>query len=572
MKQPVKKKLFCRQKFISMMATASVMLFIMMFAEMVDVLVAGHLFGGRSISSIHLISPLILVSSFASMMVVCGTAHHYSYEVGRFKKKLAEESAGQGLILTVICSMLLLIYAFVIKNNFLESVTFSTKAAKYAWPYYTFIPYQLAVYPFFFLFQELVYADGGGRRCIYATVLQMVVNITASLLLGRVMGMAGLSLGTLLGLLTSVAVYISWFFDKRCSIRFRWHFEGKEILEVFRFSYAHASLSLYTAVSRMIINRFVALKFEDGTLAALTVVINVMELSVLFEGIAQAVEPMVNIYYGEKNPDGIKKMMKHAVRTALYEGIAVALVLIVFSHSLPKLYGIHPQYIIDMCSVALRIIAPAMPLISLLILFAVYYSVTGHLGTTMLIALFRDLIFCTLFPVILGSVFGINGIWFGTAFAYVLTFVLFVILLLHQHGEKFPLLLEKRDIVSEDTVLTVASLMEIRDWAGRECSKRHYSSSVRTKLEVMIEDLGMLIIEKNKDRPVLSEITISFKDDIKVVMRDDGVLYDVTDPDAALSFRSMFVSGLLKSGARSAYLFTQNYNRNVFSLKKEVAK
>ena len=564
----MKKKLFCRQKFISMMATASVVLFIMMFAEMVDVLVAGHLFGGRSISSIHLISPLILASSFASMMVVCGTAHHYSYEMGRFKKKLAEEAAGQGFILTVICSVLLLIISFAIKNNFLESVTFSTKAAKYAWPYYTFIPLQLAVYPFFFLFQELVYADGGGRRCIYATVLQMAVNISASLLLGRLMGMAGLSLGTLLGLLTSVAVYVSWFFDKRCSIRFRWHFEGKEIIEVFRFSYAHASLSLYTAISRMIINKFVALNFEDSVLVTITVVVNVMELSVLFEGIAQAVEPMVNIYYGEKNPDGIRKMMKHAVRVALYEGIAVALVLMVFSRSLPKLYGIHPENIIDICSVALRIIAPAMPLISLMILFAVYYSVTGHLGITMLIALFRDLIFCTLFPVVLGKVFGLNGIWFGMALAYALTSVMFVILLLHQHGEKFPLILEKRDIVSQDIMLTVASLMEIRDWAGRECEKRGIASKVRTKLEVMIEDLGMLIIEKNKKQPVLSEITISFKDDIKVVMRDDGVLYDVTNPDEALSFRSMFISGLLKNGARSAYLFTQNYNRNVFSIKK----
>ena len=550
------------------MATASVVLFIMMFAEMVDVLVAGHLFGGRSISSIHLISPLILASSFASMMVVCGTAHHYSYEMGRFKKKLAEEAAGQGFILTVICSVLLLIISFAIKNNFLESVTFSTKAAKYAWPYYTFIPLQLAVYPFFFLFQELVYADGGGRRCIYATVLQMAVNISASLLLGRLMGMAGLSLGTLLGLLTSVAVYVSWFFDKRCSIRFRWHFEGKEIIEVFRFSYAHASLSLYTAISRMIINKFVALNFEDSVLVTITVVVNVMELSVLFEGIAQAVEPMVNIYYGEKNPDGIRKMMKHAVRVALYEGIAVALVLMVFSRSLPKLYGIHPENIIDICSVALRIIAPAMPLISLMILFAVYYSVTGHLGITMLIALFRDLIFCTLFPVVLGKVFGLNGIWFGMALAYALTSVMFVILLLHQHGEKFPLILEKRDIVSQDIMLTVASLMEIRDWAGRECEKRGIASKVRTKLEVMIEDLGMLIIEKNKKQPVLSEITISFKDDIKVVMRDDGVLYDVTNPDEALSFRSMFISGLLKNGARSAYLFTQNYNRNVFSIKK----
>ena len=108
----------------------------------------------------------------------------------------------------------------------------------------------------------------------------------------------------------------------------------------------------------------------------------------------------------------------------------------------------------------------------------------------------------------------------------------------------------------------------IINWAGQECEKRGIASKTRIKLEVMIEDLGMLIIEKNKHRPVLTEITISFKKDIKVVMRDGGVLYDVTDPDAALSFRSMFVSGLLKNGSRSTYLFTQNYNRHVFTLEK----
>ena len=465
----------------------------------------------------------------------------------------------------IIKSMVL---AFAIKTHFLESVTYSTKAAKYAWPYYTFIPFQLALYPFYFLLQELVYADGGGKRCVYATVLQVTVNICASFMLGRVMGMAGLSLGTLLGFIVSVVVYVTWFLNKRCSIRFKLHFELKEILDVLQFSYAHASLALYTAVSRMILNKFVAIKFEDGALSALAVVCNVMEISVLFEGVGQATEPMVNIYFGEKNPDGIKKLMKHAMRAALIEGLAVALALVLFSGVLPKLYGIHPQHIIKMCSGALCIIAPAMPLISLMFLFAVYYSVTGHLGTTMLITLVRNLIFCTLFPVVFGHLLGEPGIWVGMLLAYVLTFVFFTFFLLHKHGTKFPLLLEKKDIVSRDDVLTVVSLMEMRDWAGRECDKRGIVTKTRTKLEVMVEDLGMLIIEKNKKKPVLAEITISFKRDIKVVIRDDGVLYDVTDPDAALSFRSMFVAGLLRHGSRSTYLFTQNYNRNVFSIER----
>lgn len=544
------------------------MLALIVVAEMVDVLIAGHLFTGRSISSVHLISPLLLVATFASIMVAGGTKHNYIYLKGEFKMEKAREAAGQGLILAVICSVLLLLWAFAIKSRFLESVTYSTRAAKYAWPYYTFVPYLVALYPFYFLFQELIYNDGGGRWCVFATVLQVTVNIFASLILGRIMGMAGLSLGTLLGVLTSVIMYIIWFLDKHCTVRFKWHFEWKEILEVFQCSYATASLALYTGIRRMILNKFVTLQFGGKWLSALTVVSNVMILSLLFEGIAQAAEPMANIYYSERNPDGIKKMMKYAVRAAIIAGLAVMLIMFIFNESLPKLYGIRPKPIIATSSMALRIIAPAMPFISLMYLFAAYYSVTGHIGITFKIAPIRDLLLSTLCPVVFGLLFGMKGFWIGMLLAHLLTFALFSLILFQQYGKRFPLILVEKDIVSKDFVLTPENLLKVRDWAGKECDMRGIASDVRNKLEILIEDIGMLIINKNNGHSVLAEVSIRFKQDIKVTMRDDGVPYDVTDPDAALSLRSMVVDGLLHSTKRSSYLLTQNYNRTIFTLKK----
>jgi hypothetical protein len=171
-------------------------------------------------------------------------------------------------------------------------------------------------------------------------------------------------------------------------------------------------------------------------------------------------------------------------------------------------------------------------------------------------------------PLILGMMFGIEGVWIGVALAYMVTFFLFAGFLRVKYGKSFPLILEDRDIVSKDVVLTVDKLMEIRNWARRECEKRGIASSVIIKIELLLEELGMLIIEKNGIRPPLAEVSICFKKDIKVIIRDDGKIYDVTDPDAALSFRSMFVTELLQKGSRSAYLLTQNYNRNVFTLKK----
>ena len=126
----------------------------------------------------------------------------------------------------------------------------------------------------------------------------------------------------------------------------------------------------------------------------------------------------------------------------------------------------------------------------------------------------------------------------------------------------------EKDIISKDFVLSLENLLKARDWAGKECDKRGIPSDVRSKLEVLIEDIGMLIMNKNKGRSVLAEVSIRFKQDVKVTMRDDGVPYDVTDPDAALSLRSMVVDGLLQSTKRSSYLLTQNYNRTIFTLKK----
>ena len=559
---------FSQHKFHLMLGAATIMAFLTLAAEEVDVLVAGYLFGEEAITGINLVSPMFFAATFISMMIAVGTAHHYSYEMGRFKKDEADRAVGQGLILAIAAFLFILLFTLFEKNRFLASVTESTDIFSYSSAYYTFFPYMLSVLPFFFLLQFLVYADGGGKRCVLASVLQLAVNIPCSMLLSRKMGMAGLSLGTLLGFLASIAVYVSWIISVHSSIRLRWHFSFSDTFEIMKFSYAHACLPLYIGISRMSLNKFVALRFEDECLTALTVVNHLMVIILVFEGLGQAVDPLLNIYYGERNPDGIRKVMHSAIRIAVIEGVTLGLMMFAFAGFLPRLYGVHTPDLLDLCTSALRTVAPAMPFIALLYLFVVYYMVTGHLRISLAIAVLRNVVFYITLPLVLGMMFGIEGVWIGVALAYMGTFFLFAGFLRAKYGKSFPLILEDRDIVSKDVVLTVDKLMEIRGWAGKECDKRGIASSVRNKIELLLEELGMLIIERNGIRPPLAEVSICFKKDIKVMIRDDGEIYDVTDPDAALSFRSLFVTELLQKSSRSAYLLTQNYNRNVFTLKK----
>ena len=568
MSRLLKPKTFCQQKFHLMLTAATIMAFLTLAAEEIDVLVAGYLFGEVAITGVNLVSPMFFAATFISMMIAVGTAHHYSYEMGRFKKEEADSAVGQGLLLAVAASIFIMLFTQFEKSRFLKAVTESTDIFSYASACYTFFPYMLSVFPLFFLLQFLVYADGGGKRCVLASVLQVAVNVPCSLLLSRKMGMAGLSLGTLIGFIASIVAYGSWIVSVHSSIRLRWHFSFKDTFEMLKFSYAHACLPLYIGISRMSLNKFVAMAFEDECLTAMTIMNNLLVFILLFEGLGQAVDPLLNIYYGENNPDGIKKVMHSATRVAVIEGLVLGLIMFSFADFLPRLYGVHTPDLLHLCSAALRTIAPAMPFIALLYLFVVYYMVTGHLGISLAIAVLRNVVFYIGFPLVLGMMFGIEGVWIGVGLAYMVTFFLFAAFLRARYKDKYPLLLEDRDIVSKDVVLTVASLTQIREWAREECDKRGIRSSAKMKLELMLEELGMLIIEKNRNKPPLAEISICFKHDIKVVIRDDGVNYDVTDPDAGLSFRSMFATELLQKDSRSAYQLTQNYNRNVFSIER----
>ena len=568
MSRLLKPKTFCQQKFHLMLTAATIMAFLTLAAEEIDVLVAGYLFGEVAITGVNLVSPMFFAATFISMMIAVGTAHHYSYEMGRFKKEEADSAVGQGLLLAVAASIFIMLFTQFEKSRFLKAVTESTDIFSYASACYTFFPYMLSVFPLFFLLQFLVYADGGGKRCVLASVLQVAVNVPCSLLLSRKMGMAGLSLGTLIGFIASIVAYGSWIVSVHSSIRLRWHFSLRDVFEIMKFSYAHACLPLYIAISRMTLNKFVALRFEDDCLTAMTVVNHLMVIVLVFEGLGQAVDPLLNIYYGEKNPDGIRKVMHSANRVAVIEGVVLGIIMFSFAGLLPRMYGVHTPDLIELCTSALRTVAPAMPFIAFLYLFVVYYMVTGHLRLSLAIAVLRNVVFYIGLPLVFGMILGIKGVWIGVSLAYIITFFLFAGFLRIKYKNSFPLLLEDRDIVSKDVVLTVDRLMEVRNWAGCECDKRNIASSVKLKIELLLEELGMLIIDRNGIHPPLAEFSICFKKDIKVMIRDDGVIYDVMDPDAALSFRSMFATELLQKDSRSAYQLTQNYNRNVFSIER----
>ena len=86
---------------------------------------------------------------------------------------------------------------------------------------------------------------------------------------------------------------------------------------------------------------------------------------------------------------------------------------------------------------------------------------------------------------------------------------------------------------------------------------------------LLTEELEMLILEKNPGKKILSECTLMIRDDIQLIFRDNGVLFDITDEDSSItSLRSYLVANLMVRQRRKNHLVTTSYNRNAFRFEK----
>ncbi len=561
----MKRETFCHVQFKRMLLSAILLMLVMSLMDTTDTILAGRLLGDNAMAGVNLVMPIMFIAAFSSLMISTGTSYLYSFEIGAFRQETANKLVGQGAILTIILAVVLGIIAFFGEDAFFAFFSNLGATEAFAREYYSIFFLTVAVNPLYVLMQMMVYADGGGKNCVIAIILQLAVNVFASILLGLKFGMTGIAFGSLLGFVAAMAVFAKWIFIDSQTLKPILYFSAADTIKVLKISYVHASIYLHTGLGNMILNAFFLHTFGEKYFPVLSVVVSVLSLALFLDGIGQAAEPLINIYLGEKNFDGIAKVMDIAIRTALIFGAAVVPIIFLFAANIAGLFGIKDALLAESV-LALRTIAFAMPFIALLYLFATYYQICGHGRIALAVSFCKDLILYVGLPIIFSVSFGIQGFWAGMAAVSIVSCLLFGLFLRSRYPKSFPLLLPSSDVVSRDAILTLETVMELRDWGEQEFIKRGFDSKIVMKAALLIEEIGMSIVENNPTAQPLAELTLFFDGQPKIIIRDNGTHFDLTD-EAVNSFRSFFTYSLLDAGnIANDYLTTQNYNRHVFSM------
>jgi Na+-driven multidrug efflux pump len=560
---------FSTRKFYSLLFTSSVAMAIAFIMLLSDTVIAGQFIGENAIAGVNLVLPVFSMAAFVSALFSVGTSASYSYEMGKFQKDRADEFFGQGILLAVSGGVILFLLTAFGKELYFQALAPSAEVLECASAYYTYYPYIVLTYPIFMLLADMVYADGDELVCNLAYGIQIIGNILSSILLCRFIGLKGIGLGTLIGILLGSFVLVLHFLRKGNSLRFHWHMKLRDVLHVAKFGVTDAEQYLSVALLLYGLNRFVIARFGSTVLPALSVLVSIVELTIVFDGIGQALSPLIGVYRGENNAPGIRGIMHTAQWAAVVEGLAFSAALLIFAESVPSLFGITDPETIAMSAAAIRIVSLTMAFTALKYLYTSYYLYLEKLWLSVSMTLVSDLAAPLMVGIPLSIMFGINGLWIGFAAAPVLALVFGWLVVLIRYGRaKIPLLLSHKDderYFTFNLTLTNESMIKLRDDVEELLKNSKTPQHTIYRIMLIIEEVCGLILLKNLGKKVYMECTIMMGDNVRLILRDSGVIFNITDADMEVSSWSAYVvSGIMEKQTHKHNLTTIGYNRNEF--------
>lgn len=563
------------KKFTGMMAAGTLEMVVSSLVIMSDSVIAGRFLDSDAITAITLVTPIFSIAVFISCVISLGLPIIYAREIGKLDKDAADRIYGMGLILSVVSGVLLYVLAMTAGQYYLEAYGVSAVVCNMAKQYLFWYSLVMMLYPLGCLICAMILVDGDETASMISSIVQVVSNILLSILLVRNYGVAGIAFSSFAGTVLSGLACVPHFLSKRNSLKPKWYFSWRSLCEIVKYSIIDACSYLFLAVFMLIFNKLVIVRFGPEYLLLMTVLNFVREIEFAFDGVGAAVSPLVGVYIAERNKEGAQYIMGIARKAAVAEGIIVNILLFACAPLIPALYGFTDAVIIRYSVIGVRILSFSATSVCLIYLYTSYYLVKDKFKLGVFQCALRDFLLPAVFAAIGMFSFGITGFFAGASLGMLLCYPASMLAVYMKYGkEDFPLLLESDpempECITYRLPVSAESVSATSEKAGVMLKDRGYSERTAYVCSLAAEEVLVCVMNNNPEKEILAEITFSFGDSIRIIIRDDGKIFDLTDEKNNVGSLSAYVLSLLVNNkfSDSVYLTTTGCNRNVLEIKE----
>ena len=562
---------FAISKFRSFLPAATFAMAAEFLMGLSDSIICGHILGETGLSAVNLMQGVFEIVTFVSMMVTVGTSVLFATELGAMHVRRAKGYFTLGMLAAVAFGLLFAAVLAIVRTPVIAAFGASQIVSDMTSAYWLWYLPAAALQPIAFFMGTICYTDGNARLSFCSYLAQLLGNCLLSVPLTIAFGAAGCAVGTGLGSLAAIVVLLFHFRKKGCMLGWSRHFVLSDLLKIFRTSFGDASKNIGKAALMFALNAYVIAHFGSEMLPVLAVVVMTIGISEMFDGVANAAQPLASVYIGEKNPLLTKRVMRSALVASLAEGGGVMLLLLAFPKLMLMLVGIDSSATVPEACFAVRAVSVALLGLAIVLLFNSYYVFIGREKLSAIMTLLAVFGLPIVTYPLFGSIWGAHGVWFALGFSPIMALVLVALYVLAIGGRAgFPFLLPtEREAALRvfDLELDPVGICGASASVEAHLKAKGIDGHRASKAALLVEEALMVVHDRNSGKHIKAEVTVDLNEGLMLVIRDDGAIFDITDVDARVSsLRSYLVSNLMTAIPSRRNLTTTGFNRNVFKI------
>ena len=321
---------FATSKFRSFLPAATFAMTTEFLMGLSDSVICGHILGEVGLSAVNLMQGVFEIVTFVGMFVAIGTSVLFATELGALHVRRAQGYFTLGLFTAVAFGLLVAAVLAVARTSVVAAFGASQEVSEMATSYWLWFLPAAALEPVAFFLGTMCYTDGDARLSFYSYLAQLGGNCLLSVPLTMAFGAAGCAVGTGLSSFAAIVVLLFHFRRKGCMLGLSRHFAFSDLVRISRTSFGDASKNIGKATLLFALNAYVISRFGSEVLPVLAVAVMTIGTSEIFDGVANAAQPLASVYIGEKNPLLTKRVMRAALVTALVESGGTMLLLLAF--------------------------------------------------------------------------------------------------------------------------------------------------------------------------------------------------------------------------------------------------
>lgn len=420
----------------SLLSAAAISVF-----QLVDTVAVGQGVGSDGVAAISVITPLYGITSFVGVFVGIGASVPMGIALGeKNKEKYSAYFTASVLLISVLTVLLwgsLWFYSEEIYRFFGANERLMPLVKEYG-------DVIIGCLPFFFsaiYLACIVRVDGAPNVAMWAVAASGIFNAVGDYLLVfpfRVgTGMAGAAIATVLGNAIQVVIFVGYLFSKNCGIRlikpYSW-IRGIRKITVDGFSTGFIDIA-YICLTILLNNQVMRYGNEISLAVFGTAFTCASTAQRIFNGVGQAVQPVVSSNLGAGKHGRIIEFLKFSIVTELILGFFLAFigfafpeqVLSVFMETTPEILAAAPSIVKP---VFLSLFFTGLGTFS-----TYYFQSIMKPGLALTAAMLRGILLSGLFAVVLPFWFGLSGIWYGLVLTEMITFAFAICFFLITSGE-----------------------------------------------------------------------------------------------------------------------------------------